>query len=81
MSLDPLFDVVELEAKMPAKTVVGHRIVVTARGPPIDERLRDAHDLGDLLDVEIARREEELELLRLRRRVVSCHCSTLKRGS
>jgi hypothetical protein len=80
MSLDPLFDVIELEAEMATESVVGDRVIVTARGTPVDEGLRNADDLGNLLDVEIARREEELELLRLRRLIVVCHAATSTTG-
>lgn len=80
MALDPLLDVIELEAEMPAESVVGDRIVVTARCASIDERLGDTDDLCDLLDVEIARREEELELLRLCRLVIVRHDRYLDAG-
>jgi hypothetical protein len=80
MSLDPFLDVVELEPEMTAESVVGDRIVVPARGTPVDEGLWNADDLGNLLDVEIARREEESELLRLRRLVVVCHAATSTTG-
>jgi hypothetical protein len=64
MRLDPPFDVIELEAKMPAEPVVGDPVVVTPSGAPVDEGFGDPHDLGDLLDGQVARGEEELELLR-----------------
>lgn len=80
MTLDPILDVVQLEAEMTAESVVRDRVVVTSSRASIDERLRDSENLGDLLDVEVARREEELELLRLSRLIVSCHVATSSKG-
>ena len=51
MPFDPLFDVIEFETEMTTESVVGDRVAVAARGASVDERLRDANDLGNLLDV------------------------------
>lgn len=80
MTLDPVLDVVQFEAEMTTEPVVGDRVVVTSSRASVDERLRNSENLGDLLDVEVARREEELELLRLSRLIVSCHAATSKTG-
>lgn len=80
MTLDPILDVVQLEAEMSAEPVMGDRVVVASSRASVDERLRDSENLGDLLDVEVARRKEELELLRLSRLIISCHVATSKIG-
>lgn len=79
MSLDPRFHIIEPEAEVSADPVVGDRVVVSSRGAPVDERLRNAEDLGDLLDVQIPD-ERELELFRLGRLNVSCHAPTSTNG-
>lgn len=82
MSLDPGFDVVELEPEMTAETVVGDGIAVPARRASIDEGFRHADQLRDLLDVQVARAVEELKLLRpLVRLFLLSHAATSYRGS
>ncbi len=63
MALDPFLDVIRLETEMTTEPVVGDRIAMTTRGPPVYERLGDAEDFCHLFDVEVARRQEELKLL------------------
>ena len=79
VSFDPRLDIVELETEVSADPVVGDGIVVSARGASIDEGLRNSEDLGDLLDVQVAN-EGELQLLRLRRLIASCHALTSTTG-
>ena len=79
VALDPLLDVVGLEAKMTADPVVGDRVAVTARRSPIDERLRYPEDGCDLFDVQVARIDGEFKLLR-RLFFVSSHASTSTEG-
>jgi hypothetical protein len=79
MSLDPLFDVIELGTEMTAESVVGDRIIVTARCAAIDEGLGNAEYGCDLVDVQVARVDGELKLLR-RLLFVSGHASTSTTG-
>ena len=80
MSLDPFLDVLELEAEVPAEPVVGDGVLVSAGCASVDERLRDTEDVGDLFDVQVARAEEELKLLR-RWLFVRSHRHHLAQGS
>lgn len=77
MALDPLLNVVELEAEMASEPVVGDGVLVTSRSASIDKGLGDAQDSCDLFDAEIARRNVKLQLLRLGRLRISCHVVTL----
>lgn len=77
MVLYPSLDVIEPEAKMPAKSEMGDGVVVTSCGAAIDERFRNVQQRRDVFDGQVSRCEEELKLLRLRRPIVRCHVPPL----
>ena len=77
MALDPLLDVVELEAEMASEPIVGDRVIVSSRRASVDEGLRNAQDSCDLIDAQIARRDVKLQLFRLLQLRISCHVVTL----
>lgn len=62
--LDPPRDLVEAKAQMSTESVGGNWVGVTSAGPAVDERFRDVHQLGHLLDRQVAARREQLQLLR-----------------
>jgi hypothetical protein len=77
VALDPLFDVVKLEAQVPAEPVVRDGVTVTTSRPTVDERLRHSDQGRDLIDGQVGRDQRELELLRSLRLPLSCHAVTL----
>ena len=65
MGCDPGLNLVETEPEMPTDSEGRDRVRVPPAGAAVDEGFGHAHQLGDLLNREVAGGREEDELLRL----------------
>lgn len=73
MGCDPGLDLVEPESEVTPEAITGDRVAVTPTGAPVDERLLDLHQLGDLIDTEITRWKQVQLLLDGLRSIPTAH--------